>query len=64
MTQESEFDSSQNNNFFIFFKISIPEMGPTKTPIQKLSGTNSSGLKRLVRESGGSSPPGARINEC
>jgi hypothetical protein len=64
MTQESDLDSWQNKNLFIFFKTFISEMGPTKTAIQKLSETNSSGIKRLVRESGGSSPPGARINEC
>jgi hypothetical protein len=61
MTQKSAFDSRQNKNLLIFFKTPTSEMGPTKSSIQKLSGANSSGIKRLVREAGGSAPTGARF---
>ena len=39
-------------------------MAPTKTPIQKLSGANSSGIKRLVREEDTSAATGARITNA
>jgi len=42
----------------------MSEMGPTKTPIQKLSGANSSGIKRLVLETGSPAPTGARITNA
>jgi len=54
----------QNKDLLIFFKISLSEMGPTKTPIQNLSVATSSGIKRLVREAGCSTPPGARITNA
>jgi len=64
MTYKSVFDSRQNKNLFIFFEIPMSEMGPTKTHIQKLSGANFSGIKRLVREASSSAPTGARITNA
>jgi len=64
MIQKSVFDSLQNKNLLIFFKTPMSEMGPTKTPIQKLSGANSSGIKRLVLETGSPAPTGARITNA
>jgi hypothetical protein len=61
VTQKSVFDSWQNKNLLIFFKTSLSEMGPTKTPIQNLSVANSSDM---VCEASCSTPTGARITNA
>jgi hypothetical protein len=58
------FESRQGLGTFLFTTVSRPTLGPTQTPIQRVPGALSLGVKRTAREADHSPPSSAEVKNA